>query len=120
MQSMHCGKASTHFFEKACELENLVLTNKAYQSTRFVRSLQRGNTAALRNLPTLVSIISEEYQDHLENFNNTKAKELKKTLDSLKSAENLFFSLMIIHEGQVRILLNLCIHIWYNIKNFIR
>ena len=93
MQSMHCGKASTHFFEKASELENIVLTNKAYQSTRFVRSLQRGNTAALRNLPTIVSIISEEYQDNLDNFNNTKAKELKKTLDSLKSAENLFFSI---------------------------
>ena len=93
MQSMRCGKASTHFFEKASELENLILTNKAYQSTRFVRSLQRGNTAALRNLPTLVSIISEEYQEVVLNFNNTKAKELKKTLDSLTSAENLFFGI---------------------------
>ena len=28
MKSMNCGKASTHFFEKASELGNLVLTNK--------------------------------------------------------------------------------------------
>ena len=93
MQSMSCGKASTHFFEKASELENLVLTNKVYQSTRFVRALQRGNTAALRNLPTIVSLNAEEYEDAVLNCNNTKAKELKKTLDSLMSAENLFFSI---------------------------
>ena len=93
MQSMSCGKASTHFFEKASELENLVLTNKTYQSTRFVHALQRGNTAALINLPTIVSLNAEEYQDAVLNFNNTKAKELKKTLDSLMSAENLFFSI---------------------------
>ena len=63
MKSMHCGKASTHFMEKAKDLENLVLTNQKVQTTRFVRSLQRGNSAVLRNLPTLVSVIAEEYQE---------------------------------------------------------
>ena len=63
MQSMRCGKASTHFFERALELENIVLKNQAFQTTRFVRSLQRGITAALRNLPTIVSLIAEEYQE---------------------------------------------------------
>ena len=44
MQSMHCGKAQTKFIEKAAELGHTVLTNKKFQQTRFVRSLQRGNT----------------------------------------------------------------------------
>ena len=56
MQSMRCGKASTHFYEKARKY-----CIKNYQSTRFVRALQRGITAALRNLPTLVSIIAEDW-----------------------------------------------------------
>ena len=77
MQSMRCGKASTHFFEKASELQNLVLTNKIYQSTRFVRSLQRGNTAALRNLPTLVYVIAEECEIATNEHNNTTVKKLK-------------------------------------------
>ena len=87
MKSMNLGKASTHFYEKARDLENIVLTNKVYQSTRFVRSLLRGLTAALRNLPTIVSIISEDYQEATVTSNNTKAKELKTTLDNLINAE---------------------------------
>ena len=77
MQSMRCGKASTHFYKKAKELGNIVLTNKNYQSTRFVRALQRGITAALRNLPTLVSIIAEDYKEAALTFNNTEAIFLK-------------------------------------------
>ena len=93
MQSMHVGKASTHFLEKAKELENIILTNKIYQSTRFVSSLLRGLTAALRNLPTIISIIGEEYNEAVLKFNNTEAKSLKKTLDGLMSAETLFFTI---------------------------
>ena len=92
MQSMLCGKSSTHFMEKATELENITLKNQKYQSTRFVRSLQRGNTAALRNLPTIVSIIAEDYKEAALNGQNTHAKELKATLDSLTNAEIVFFS----------------------------
>ena len=77
MQSMNCGKASTHFMEKALELDNIVLSNQTYQSTRFVRSLQRGITAALRNLPTLVSVIAEDFEYATLNHENTRAKELQ-------------------------------------------
>ena len=93
MQSMNCGKASTHFMEKAFELDNIVLRNQKYQSTRFVRSLQRGITAALRNLPTLISIIAEDCDNAKLQSENTHAKELQKVLDSLMSAETLFFSI---------------------------
>ena len=61
----------------------MVLSNKIYQTTRFVRSLMRGITAALRNLPTLISIIGEEYNEAVLNHNNSTAKELKSTLNSL-------------------------------------
>ena len=54
MKNQNIGKASTNFFETAAELKNIVLANKIYQSTRFVRSLLRGLQAALRNLPTLL------------------------------------------------------------------
>ena len=48
MQDQNRGKAATKFQELASELNNIVLANKKYQSTRFVRSLLRGLTAALR------------------------------------------------------------------------
>ena len=64
----------------------------------------RGITAALRNLPTLVSVISEEYNDAAKNGNNTRAKELKNTLDNLMSAKTLFFSI-----GLAQLLENYCI-----------
>ena len=81
MQSKNVGKASTHFFERASELNNIVLTNKTYQKTRFVRALQRGITAFLRNLPTLHHIVSEEYLDALRDNNKTLAKQLVKVVD---------------------------------------
>ena len=104
MQSMRCGKASTHFYEKAKELGNIVLTNKNYQSTRFVPALQRGITAALRNLPTLVSIIAEDYKEAALTFNNTEANFLKNTLDGLASGETLFFTI-----GLLQLLESYCI-----------
>ena len=93
MKSLNVGKASTHFYEKAQELENIVLTNKTYQSTRFVRSLQRGITAALRNLPTIIALIGEEHKEAVLEFSNTEAKVLEKTLHGLMSAETLFFAI---------------------------
>ena len=51
MKSMNIGKSATQFFETAAELDNIVLSNKTYQETRFVRSLLRGITAALRIYP---------------------------------------------------------------------
>ena len=91
MESMNCGKASTHFHEKAKELGNIVLTNKKFQTTRFVRSLQRANTAALRNLPTLQRIIAEDYEKARNNNENALGGKLFKVLNELMSAKRLFF-----------------------------
>ena len=91
MQSMHCGKSATIFLEKAEELENNVLTNKKLQITRFVRSLLRGLTSALRNLPTLSAVIGDQLQEATLKKDNTLAKQLKKTYDDLTNARPLFF-----------------------------
>ena len=48
---------------RAKELGYLVLTNKEHQTTRFVRALLRGLTAALRNLPTLEVVLNEEIRE---------------------------------------------------------
>ena len=92
MQSNNIGKASTHFYNKAEELGNIVLSNKTLQTTRFVRSFLRGLTAALRNLPTLQHIVAEEFEIAAFNFENTKAKEAQKILDGLMDAETLFLT----------------------------
>ena len=93
MQNQNMGKASTVFHERAAELNNIVLANQTYQTTRFVRALQRGLTAALRNLPTLVSVLALEYHDAAIRFKNTRAKEIGRIIDNLKNAENLFFTI---------------------------
>ena len=93
MSDRNTGKSSTHFQERAEELGYIVLTNKSYQKTRFVRALLRGLTAAMRNLPTLVSLLAEEFQDAALRYNNTQAKILEKTLDNLRSAKNLLLTI---------------------------
>ena len=80
MQTMNCGKSATLFLEKAEELENNVLTNKKLQTTRFVRSLLRGLTSALRNLPALSAVIGDQYQEAILKNDATLAKQLKKNL----------------------------------------
>ena len=74
MKSMNIGKSATQFFETAAELDNIVLSNKTYQETRFVRSLLRGITAALRNLPTSIAVVTKEYNQAHENHENDKTK----------------------------------------------
>ena len=77
--------------ERAKELGYLVLTNKQYQTTRFVRSLIRGLTAALRNLPTLDIVLKEEL-NVLENTGRLdKVSKIKKSLREIKEAKNLLF-----------------------------
>ena len=93
MQSQNIGKASTKFFEVAEELHNIVLTNKTYQATRFVRALLRGLTAALRNLPTLHAVVYREFTDHAVACSNTRALELQNAIDNLQNAKNLFFTI---------------------------
>ena len=80
MKSMNIGKSATQFFETAAELDNIVLSNKTYQETRFVRSLLRGITAALRNLPTSIAVIAKEYNQAHENQKNDKTKLLKQKI----------------------------------------
>ena len=63
MKEHKLGKVGTHFMNRAKELGYLVLTNKQYQTTRFVRALLRGLTAALRNLPTLEIVLNEEIRE---------------------------------------------------------
>ena len=91
MSNQNTGKASTIFHERAADLNNIVLKNQTYQSTRFVCSLLRGLTAGLRNLPTLHHVLALEFQDCALNFHNTRAKELQKVMNNLTNAENLFF-----------------------------
>ena len=93
MQSKITGKAATHFQERAEELGKIVFTNKSYQTTRFVRALLRGLTAALRNLPTLVSLYCQEYNEAALDFNNTEAKRLHKILAELQSAKNFLLTI---------------------------
>ena len=78
MQSKNTGKAATHFEERAEELGHIVLTNKTYQTTRFVRALLRGLTAAIRNLPTLVNILAEDFNEAALQFNNRESQKVRK------------------------------------------
>jgi hypothetical protein len=56
MGDYRLGQASTIFENSAKDLGHMVLTNKKDQTTRFVRSLARGEQAFLRNLPTIIMI----------------------------------------------------------------
>ena len=90
MSSLNLGKQSTIFHAKAQELGNLVLTNKNYQETRFVRSLIRGLRSATQNLPTIVHLLQEEYDmAALEKQQNTTAKEIGSKLKKLKDPRSL-------------------------------
>ena len=63
MDNFRTGKASSVFRERATQLGHLVLSNKKRQTTRFVRSLVIGLQAWFRNLPTLVCLMVEEYNE---------------------------------------------------------
>ena len=93
MAERNTGKSSTHFHERAEELGTIVLSNKTHQKTRFVRALLRGLTAALRNLPTLVSVIAEECETASDEHDNTTVKRLKDIWKSLENGRNLVFTL---------------------------
>ena len=93
MKAMNIGKQSILFMEKAAELGNLVLTNKTYQATRFVRSLLRGLTAGLRNLPTLYAVYGDDTVK-IDNGHDTRSGESNSSfLEKLMKSENLFFTI---------------------------
>ena len=89
MSEFSLVKASTVFKDKAQELGNLVLTSKKPQETRFVRSLLQGLRSAMQNLPTMVSILEEDFEFLALEGKNTEAKIVDKKLKKLKSPENL-------------------------------
>ena len=92
MQDQNRGKAATKFQELASELNNIVLANKKYQSTRFVRSLLRGLTAALRNMPTIFTgYAKEHFETGQITFNHTRGLELEAIMAKLQNVKTLFF-----------------------------
>ena len=91
MKEHKLGKVGTHFLNRARELGYLVLTNKQHQTTRFVRALLRGLTAALRNLPTLEIILNEEIRNMELAGKNYKVNKLNKNKRQMKDAKNLLF-----------------------------
>ena len=52
-------------------------------------SLLRGLRTAVQNLPTMVRIIEEDYEEAVRDRNNTKGKELQKKLKQMKDPENI-------------------------------
>ena len=93
MDDYRTGKSSTVFRARATELGHLVLSNKKQQSTRFVRSLARGLQAYMRNLPTLVAIIAEKYDEAALDRRNTEARELLAVLSKMRDPRNLLLAL---------------------------
>ena len=79
--------------ERANELGHVVLQNKQYQRTWFVRALLRAGTAGLRNLPTIHHIINEDYEVCVKTCKNTQGAELNKTLTKIRSAKNIMMIL---------------------------
>ena len=89
MMENRLGKVGTHFMNRANELGYLVLTNKTHQTTRFVRALMRGLTAALRNLPTLDVVLSEEIRAMEMAGKNDKVNKMNKTKRKMKDARHI-------------------------------
>ena len=58
-----------------------------------MRAFLRAGTAGLRNLPTIDHIINEDYEACLHACDNTTASELNKTLEKIRSAENMMMIL---------------------------
>jgi hypothetical protein len=89
MDANRLGKHATIFENKARMIGNLVLKNKHYLTTRFVRSLVLGMRSALQNLPTLIAIVAEEYNAAALDSRNADAVAPKKVLENLRSSRNL-------------------------------
>ena len=80
MKEHRLGKVGTHF-----------LTNKKHQTTRFVRALIRGLTAALRNIPTLEIILNESIREMEMAGKNDKVSIFNKAKRLMKDAKNILF-----------------------------
>ena len=89
MDDFRVGKAGTLFREKAAELGHLILSNKKKQQTRFVRSMMRGVQAYLRNIPTLVAVLAEVYEEAAREGKNTEARAVLGKLSNLRDSRKL-------------------------------
>lgn len=89
MSDFSLGKSVAVLHDKAREMQTLILSSKSFQETRFVRSLLRGLSSGLRNLPTMAMIFEEEYELAVTELRNTDAKAYRKKLQALKSPKNI-------------------------------
>ena len=92
MSDFSMGKATTILNNKAREIGALILTSKSYQETRFVRSLLRGLSTGLRNLPTMEAIYQEDLELAIKKCRNADSKELRNKLKQLKSPKHLLLA----------------------------
>ena len=92
MDEYRTGKSSAIFRARAVALGHLILSNKKKQTTRFVRSLVGGLQTYLRNLPTLISLFAEKYQEAALEKRNTEAIEIQKTLGQLRDSRKLLLT----------------------------
>ena len=92
MDDYRTGQAGALFRTRAAEFGHLVLTNKKRQTTRFVRSLQRALQAYLRNLPTLVYIMSKRYEEASREGRNKEAREVLAKLSKLRDPRQLLLT----------------------------
>ena len=96
MKDFNTGKIWQVFRDVGEDAGFLILTNKTYQSTRFVRALLRCLETALRNLPTFVLMYEEMQNDALEDDDNTTAKKFEKLMKGLTDPVNLVSALGLI------------------------
>ena len=104
------GKGSLVFLEAAAELDNVVLTNKSYQTTRFVMATLRGMSTYMTNLPTLYAIHSQTLQECLEISDNTGAKSCMETMKNIGNGEKIAMMIGIHANCWSCILSVLCLH----------
>ena len=92
MDEYRTGQSSVIFRSRAVALGHLILSNKKRQTTRFVRSLQMGLQAYLRNLPTLIHVFAEKYEDAVKENRNTEATETLRMLSQLRDSRKLLLA----------------------------
>ena len=84
MDEFRVGQSCAVFRKRSAELGNMTLSNKKRQTTRFVRSLIRGMQAWFRNLPSLVAIHGERYNQAVQEKAHADAKVALKMLSKLR------------------------------------
>ena len=89
MSDYNTRQAGSIFLEAASRMNRLVLTNKARQKTRFVRSDLRGMQAYMTNVPTIFSIQGEVFEKCSREKDNTGAKQAQPYMEKLSDGKEL-------------------------------